>query len=367
MSQLEDIVAINDMFVRTKPANATSATLKGNWASWWNGLRPYDKSSSPGTYKEAVARRDAFFKAEAAGPTNAAVSTTATKPGSTVIAVPPGPRPTIRVGSSGEAVKEWQRVIGVTADGKFGSGTEASTKAWQRARGLTADGVVGANTWARAQTESAAAMAKPTSVAQAATQAAQQVSAAAVKPAPMPAVNARPVLRRGSVGPYVQQWQKIIAVDTDGKFGPGTETATKAWQKARGLSADGVVGANTWNKAQVESGTPLTTAQVIQQVATQVAQGPKPPVPQSTVKPPASVTSTVKPPTTPASVVDNAREYISNATPEAVKETVAAVTSQLTALNAKTPVWMKAMGVATAALAGLIGFKVLGSGKRKAA
>lgn len=366
MSQLEDINAINDMFVRTKPANATSATLKGNWASWWKALRPYDKSSSSGTYKEAVMRRDAFFKAEAAGPTNAAVSTAPTKPGSTVIAVPPGPRPTIRQGSVGEAVKEWQRVIGVSADGKFGPGTATSTKAWQKARGLDADGVVGANTWARAQTESAAAMARPTSVAQAATQAAQQVAAAAVKPPAMPALNTRPVLRRGSVGPYVQQWQKIIAVDTDGKFGPGTETATKAWQKARGLEADGVVGVNSWNRAQTDSGTPLTMAQVVQQAANQIAQGPKPPV-GTVVKPP--VAAPIKPPVaapTP-SVINNAREYVSNATPAAVKETVAAVTTQLATLNAKTPVWVKAMGVTTTMLAGLIGFKVLGSGKRRAA
>ncbi len=360
MSQLEDINAINAMFVRTKPANATSATLKGNWASWWNGLRPYDKSSSSGTYKEAVARRDAFFKAEDAGPTHAAVSTAPTKPGSTVIAVPPGPRPVIKVGSSGEAVKEWQRVIGVSADGKFGPGTDTATRAWQRARGLTADGVVGAGTWGKAQTESAAAMARPTSVAQAATQAAQQVAASAVKPPAMPALNTRPVLRRGSTGTYVQQWQKIIAVDADGKFGPGTEVATKAWQKARGLTADGVVGANSWNRAQVESGTPLTTAQVVQQTANQIAQGSKPPAAQTPVKPPAA-------PASAPSVINNAREYVSNATPAAVKETVAAVTTQLATLNASTPVWVKAMGVATAALAGLIGFKVLGSGKRRAA
>lgn len=361
MSQLEDINAINDMFVRTKPANATSATLKGNWAGWWNSLRPYDKSSSPGTYKEAVQRRDAFFKAEEAGATNAAVSTAPGKPGSTVIAVPPGPRPTIRQGSSGEAVKEWQRVIGVASDGKFGPGTAAATKTWQKARGLSADGVVGPGTWTRAQSESAAAMAKPTSVAQAAVQAAQQVNAAAAKPQAMPATTTRPTLRRGSTGPYVQQWQKIIAVETDGKFGPGTETATKTWQKIRGLTADGVVGANSWNRAQVESGTPLSTAQVVQQVAKQVAQA----TPVS--KPPVSAPTPTKPPVTASSVVDSTKQYISNATPTAVKETVSAVTTQLATLHASTPPWIKAMGVAGAALAGLIGFKVLGSGKRKAA
>ena len=54
---------------------------------------------------------------------------------------------TIRKGSKGNVVKVWQIIIGATADGKFGSGTEASTKTWQRSHGLTADGIVGKNTW----------------------------------------------------------------------------------------------------------------------------------------------------------------------------------------------------------------------------
>lgn len=54
---------------------------------------------------------------------------------------------TIRKGSKGNVVKVWQIIIGATADGNFGSGTEASTKTWQRSHGLTADGIVGKNTW----------------------------------------------------------------------------------------------------------------------------------------------------------------------------------------------------------------------------
>lgn len=40
-----------------------------------------------------------------------------------------------------------QRVVGVTADGKFGSGTKAAVVIWQKEHGLTADGEVGRNTW----------------------------------------------------------------------------------------------------------------------------------------------------------------------------------------------------------------------------
>lgn len=54
---------------------------------------------------------------------------------------------TIKKGSKGKAVKVWQIIIGVTADGNFGSGTESATKTWQKNHGLTADGIVGAKSW----------------------------------------------------------------------------------------------------------------------------------------------------------------------------------------------------------------------------
>jgi putative chitinase len=54
----------------------------------------------------------------------------------------------LRVGSKGELVKKMQAVLGVTADGDFGPGTERAVKAWQTSKGLTADGVVGPKTLA---------------------------------------------------------------------------------------------------------------------------------------------------------------------------------------------------------------------------
>lgn len=54
----------------------------------------------------------------------------------------------------------------------------------------------------------------------------------------------------------VVMWQAILyahlhldASDIDGQFGPRTRDATIAWQRERGIGADGVVGPATWNAA----------------------------------------------------------------------------------------------------------------------
>ena len=53
----------------------------------------------------------------------------------------------LKKGSRGDDVKVLQQFLGLTADGIFGSGTEASVKKWQKENGLSADGIVGPNTW----------------------------------------------------------------------------------------------------------------------------------------------------------------------------------------------------------------------------
>jgi peptidoglycan hydrolase-like protein with peptidoglycan-binding domain len=49
----------------------------------------------------------------------------------------------------------------------------------------------------------------------------------------------------------VQKWQNIIGVKPDGNFGPATKKATVQWQKQHKLTADGVVGPKTWEKAGI--------------------------------------------------------------------------------------------------------------------
>jgi peptidoglycan hydrolase-like protein with peptidoglycan-binding domain len=58
---------------------------------------------------------------------------------------------TLRLGSSGDGVVQWQKFLNstknyVVVDGKFGKETHYATIGWQSTKNLTLDGVVGANT-----------------------------------------------------------------------------------------------------------------------------------------------------------------------------------------------------------------------------
>jgi len=48
------------------------------------------------------------------------------------------------------STKKWQNIVGVNADGIFGSLTTTATKKWQASHGLVADGIVGPKTWTSA-------------------------------------------------------------------------------------------------------------------------------------------------------------------------------------------------------------------------
>ena len=64
------------------------------------------------------------------------------------------------------------------------------------------------------------------------------------------------VLKKGSKGETVKALQILLigrgyscgSSGADGDFGAATDKAVKAYQKAKGLNADGVVGAKTWDK-----------------------------------------------------------------------------------------------------------------------
>jgi len=61
------------------------------------------------------------------------------------------------------------------------------------------------------------------------------------------------VLKNGSSGDLVAALQRKLGLAADGKFGPGTESALKAWQTANGLTADGIAGDATLAKMGISA------------------------------------------------------------------------------------------------------------------
>ena len=68
------------------------------------------------------------------------------------------------------------------------------------------------------------------------------------------------LLKKGSRGPEVKEWQKVIGTSADGIFGAGTEKLTIEWQKKNGLVADGIVGPATWEVAGIDTDSSASTS-----------------------------------------------------------------------------------------------------------
>src|SRR6185369_1833704 len=163
MSQSEDIDVINVAILKLK-STVTAALLIAVWKVWYDDLGFFGKSLDSDVYNTARAKRDEIFKAmgmadlkalgydalttEQLSNTDSEFMKIPLVPG----AVPPGTsvHATIKQGSKGADVTAWQKIIGVTADGNFGSGTRSATITWQQQHGLSPDGVVGPASWAAA-------------------------------------------------------------------------------------------------------------------------------------------------------------------------------------------------------------------------
>jgi peptidoglycan hydrolase-like protein with peptidoglycan-binding domain len=126
--------------------------------------------------------------------------------------------PTLSTGATGANVTTLQHLLtargyATTADGDYGSGTQAAVTAFQQGAGLGADGVAGPATF----------------------------GALVV------------TVRQGDSGSAVQALQVQLvkhgaSVATDGDFGPATDSAVRSFQSGAGLSADGIVGPATWQE-----------------------------------------------------------------------------------------------------------------------
>ena len=135
----------------------------------------------------------------------------------------------LKYGSYGEPVRALQQAlirvgVGVKygVDGHFGSATRASVKAFQAYKGLPVTGVVD-----RATAQALGLVSAPT-------------------PSSPGASSSGGTLARGAVGDRVRQLQRSlinagipVPGGADGVFGPGTESAVKAYQRSRGLVATG--------------------------------------------------------------------------------------------------------------------------------
>ncbi|MBR5345890.1 MAG: peptidoglycan-binding protein [Clostridia bacterium] len=185
----------------------------------------------------------------------------------------PTPAPELKRGSVSERVKELQTRLNAlgyytgTIDGQFYEGTENAVKAFQAANGLTADGIVGDQTEARLWSDDAV-----------------PASEAPATPTPTPLVaNASVptlsgVLRNGSSGDEVVTLQKqlislgYLLSSADGKFGPATLNAVKAFQQVNGLTADGEVGQMTWTALFSGNALPKPTPIPLQDLDTSIAR-----------------------------------------------------------------------------------------------
>ncbi|MDP4549862.1 N-acetylmuramoyl-L-alanine amidase [Alkalihalobacillus macyae] len=114
------------------------------------------------------------------------------------------------------------------ADGMFGRDTKDAVRAFQKDKGLVVDGLAGPNTFDAIKKAKEQKMHKP--------------SGSAVVPYP------GNLIKVGSRGKDVKRIQRAVGANPDGIFGRNTEKAVRAYQSRHGLSVDGVVGINTWNK-----------------------------------------------------------------------------------------------------------------------
>jgi peptidoglycan hydrolase-like protein with peptidoglycan-binding domain len=137
---------------------------------------------------------------------------------STTTTVAPAPTefPTLQLGASGPAVEAAQLLLvdagaDVTPSGFFDHETGDAVTAFDAAHRLPPDGILGPLSWSELVTS----------------------------------------VRVGSTGEAVRAAQLLLNTDgadiaEDGLFGPGTEAATLAFERAHGLHQDGIVDIEVW-------------------------------------------------------------------------------------------------------------------------
>jgi len=135
-------------------------------------------------------------------------------------------KPTLQIGSTGQAVKELQQLLYHWAyyfgpiDGIFGVQVQKAVKGYQHRVFLQEDGIVGSLTWEALYSGAPVNM---------------------------------PVVMKGSSGNAVKIVQNVLKINgyyfgsIDGFFGTMTDVAVRQLQLSKTLQQDGIVGYRTWH------------------------------------------------------------------------------------------------------------------------
>lgn len=158
----------------------------------------------------------------------------------------------LKSGSRSDAVRKLQQdltALGVysgTVTGHFGGVTENAVKKFQRNNGLHADGIAGAKTLAKIAAALSGTLTDTTTTILPSTAGGGGIQAAVV-----PALNTEKTLQTGTRSDEVRKLQSLLASlgyfggSQTGYFGEQTRRAVLAYQKAKGLGADGIAGKRT--------------------------------------------------------------------------------------------------------------------------
>jgi len=179
-------------------------------------------------------------------------------------------RNNLTIGSSGEDVAMIQMMIArirrnyplipnVTVDGSYGSQTAAAVRQFQQIFGLAQTGTVDRRTWYSISNIYAAV----TKLAELGSEGHQLPEIVPPGVTPPPSANNPPYpgtpLRLGSRNSNVTLMQQFLnaigetyssipRIVVDGSFGQATQATVIAFQRQFGLTQDGVIGANTWQR-----------------------------------------------------------------------------------------------------------------------
>lgn len=183
---------------------------------------------------------------------------------------------TLRHGMQGDAVEKLQEDLDEldyytgSVTGKFGNLTKEAVRLFQRDYDLTSDGIAGPKTLAKIKSVLSGVEESETDEEEK-EESVNTGTTVTVKPSvsldEVSKLNTEVTLRRGSRSGYVTRLQKALTAlgyftdKCDGSYGNKTEEAVKLYQKAKGLTDDGVAGRATLRaiNKDVEDGVTAST------------------------------------------------------------------------------------------------------------